>query len=352
MTTETELRDLLESEAHGTVRASADWDDVVRRGAHHRRKARMRNGLVAGGLVAIAVVSLLSLGPQQPGRDQTTAAGPTTTTVLSQRPPPVPDLEVATAQGVSVTVVLDAATPEADFDPCTDQTVLVSESTSEVTLTIDQDGEVGGAETWAACGSGPHISWGRVDLKDPLGTRTLIDASDGVPLTVLDGSPLLFPSWVPEPFDLARWNDGETRRHQVALTSTTAGVSRSPLHPTAFCTSTTGRWAGVRVVAPPSTFAERSGDSARTPPAASRWSGPKTTHFTSSTSTPVGTTSRPPTCCGSPKDSNRWVDVAADTCARESPSELGVSGRARCLDERPILGARGSRRHSGQADVR
>ncbi|HUW04002.1 MAG TPA: hypothetical protein VMW08_16735 [Acidimicrobiales bacterium] len=209
MTTETELRDLLESEAHGTVRASADWDDVVRRGAHHRRKARMRNGLVAGGLVVLAVVSLLSLRPQQPGRDQTTAAGPTTTTVLSQRPPPVPDLEVATAQGVSVTVVLDAATPEADFDPCTDQTVLVSESTSEVTLTIDQDGEVGGAEPWAACGSGPYISWGRVDLKDPLGTRTLIDASDGVPLTVLDGSPLLFPSWVPEPFDLARWNGSE-----------------------------------------------------------------------------------------------------------------------------------------------
>ena len=212
MTTETELRDLLESEAHGTLRASADWDDVVRRGAHHRRKARMRNGLVAGGLVAIAVVSLLSLGPKQSDRQQTTAEDPraTTTTALIQRPAPIPDLEVASAQGVSVTVILDPASPDGGFDPCTDQTVLVSESTSEVILTIDQEAEAGGAETWAACGSGPHISWGRVDLKDPLGTRTLIDASDGVPLTVLDGSPLLFPSWVPEPFDLARWNDGET----------------------------------------------------------------------------------------------------------------------------------------------
>ena len=221
MTTDTELRDLLSGAAHGL--ASPDWEGVVRRGRHHRRRSRIRTGLAAG--VATVVATLGAVTAADLGRNNrtgvvadapdgsgTTTPGPTTT--LPKLGPLDPAVRTdARVSGVFVTILIDASDPTTGFDPCASRRPKVTESVTAVVIEIVDTTDVG-AERWAACQASPFSGWATVELADPLGSRPLFgstgDATSEIP--VIDNADLLFPTALPAPFDLRRWDEfgGET----------------------------------------------------------------------------------------------------------------------------------------------
>lgn len=211
MTTDTELRDLLTTKAQGAIRTSAPWDDVVRRGRHHRRMARVRTGLAAVGVAALVVGGIVAADL---GRDERTGViadqpdGPETTIDRSQPDlSRLPDLSVARASGFHVTLLLGASVPDEGFDPCTEQAPVVTETASDVTIDVAKAFEMPGVTHWLTCQSSPFISWATIELDEPFGSRRLIDASDGAEIEVVDQSHLLFPTALPAPFDIARWDE-------------------------------------------------------------------------------------------------------------------------------------------------
>jgi hypothetical protein len=219
MTTDHELHDLLTEVADGPTPSAAGWDDIVRRGSHHRRATRLRNGIALGGLAAVVSVGGLAIGDRldrDPGvvandPTPTTPTPPTTPTTFHYETTLIPpdDLSRMTAarvQGVFVTVLTAPADPVTGFDPCTARHPRVVESADGVGIElVDESVERG--LPWAACQSSPFSGWGTIELTDPLGDRTLTDLSTGQAMSLIDGAPLLFPTAVPEPFDLGRWDE-------------------------------------------------------------------------------------------------------------------------------------------------
>jgi hypothetical protein len=209
MTTEHELRDLLRAEAEGPAHP-ADWDHVVGRGRRHRRAARLRTAAVLGGLgaaVVVAAAALTDLGDgsttvvvDQPATTSTTAPAPTSQALQL-------DGEAdARAVGVYVTINLAPADPSTGFDPCEAARPSVTETASDVVVRV-----VGAADSdqpWADCQSSPFSGWATIELTDPLGTRRLIDGRDGREIPAISATDLLFPTWLPAPFDLEHWDEG------------------------------------------------------------------------------------------------------------------------------------------------
>ena len=206
MTTDRELRDLLLDEAGDPPRHTAPWDDIVRRGRRHRRVARIRTGLVAGGLTALAVIGAVALGDDD--RAAVVANDPddltTTTTPRSTTPAPMgSDITAARAVGVFVTLLIPPSDPATGFDPCVDSHPRITESPSEVTVELVPASFSSGLP-WAACHASPFSGWGFVELTDPLDDRQLVDGFDGAAIHVVSNAELLLPAALPEPFDLER----------------------------------------------------------------------------------------------------------------------------------------------------
>lgn len=214
MTTERELRDLLTAEADAPARP-APWDDIVRRGRHHRRVARVRTGLLAGGVAALAAIGVVAATDLDD--EETTGVvadnpdvntGPTTTRDLSQPDlSRLPDLTAARASGNRITLILGAAVPDEGFDPCTEQVPLADETTDLVRVSIAKTFELPGAIHWAECQSSPFSGWGSFELDAPLGSRRVIDDRDGREIEVVDEAALLFPTKLPTPFDVEQWDE-------------------------------------------------------------------------------------------------------------------------------------------------
>ncbi len=216
MTTETELRDLLDTEAGAAVRATAGWDGVVHRGRHRQRVRRVqRLGVVA--LVALAAVLATSL-PSDDRKVDTTppATEPSDTTVdgdpTTESSVELPDMfriSAVRAQGAFVTVAM--LWERGTFDPCSELHPRVVESSDQVG--IDLFGAPDGrARPWAACGVGHGGAWGTLELDDALDTRTVVDVTSGYELEVVEGAPLLLPTDLPLPFQLDRRYEAGTRR--------------------------------------------------------------------------------------------------------------------------------------------
>jgi hypothetical protein len=209
MTTDRELRDLLNDEAGAPPRNTAPWDDIVRRGRHHRRVTRVRTGIAAGGLAALAVIALTDLGREN---DQGVVANDpddtatTTTTASSVTVPTSVDQVVARVSGVFVTIAISPSDPPTGFDPCTEQQPVVEETTDDVRVAV-VTADPGSNARWAGCQASPFSGWATIELTDPLGTRRLIDAHDGLEVPVIDNVNLLFPTGVPAPFDITRWDE-------------------------------------------------------------------------------------------------------------------------------------------------
>jgi hypothetical protein len=211
MTTDHELHDLLASEADVPVRQSAGWDDIVRRGRHHRRVARARTGLAAGGLAALTVIGVVAVSDL--GDDDTSGVvandpDPTTTTIAPAIDRGLPDLQVARVSGVFVTLSINAADPATGFDPCTEESASVIETPTQVTVQMQRHYDLEEHQIWwAACQASAVSGWATIELTEPLGDRQLVDASDGERLHVVDNAELRFPSQLPEPFEIERWDE-------------------------------------------------------------------------------------------------------------------------------------------------
>ncbi len=66
MTTDSDLRDLLSSEAAGPPQPAPGWDDVMRRG-RQRRRARRTQTAIVGGLAGALVVTAFVLADGDQG---------------------------------------------------------------------------------------------------------------------------------------------------------------------------------------------------------------------------------------------------------------------------------------------
>jgi hypothetical protein len=207
MTTDRELHDVLATEADGPARPAPAWDDVVRRGRHHRRVARVRTGLVAGGLAALAVIGGIAVTDRTDDEDTGVVANdPDPAPVTSQPAFPATDLAAARAVGVFVTVIGAPSDPATGFDPCVDQHPRVMEAPDQVTVEL-VPASLSSGQPWAACQASPFSGWGTIELTDPLGSRRLVDASDGQEIQVLDDADLVFPASLPAPFDVDHWDE-------------------------------------------------------------------------------------------------------------------------------------------------
>jgi hypothetical protein len=213
MTTDTELRDLLSAEAGGPA-FTRGWDDVVRRG-RHRRRARRSQALA--GVVLIVGVAATALALTADDRSVDTvppATDPTSTTVgdglTGTSSPELPfafRIPAFRAQGVFLTVPMQWDSPLSGFDPCIDLRPQVVESSEEIGVELVGD-EPEGALPWAGCGTGHMGSWGTIELKDPVGDRTVNGHA------VIDGASLLLPDELPGPFELVR-REETARRSSV-----------------------------------------------------------------------------------------------------------------------------------------
>lgn len=215
MTTDTELRDLLSAAADGP--AAPDWDGVLRRGRHHRRRNRIRAAVAACGVVGLGVLGVTSaLGLIDDDRQGVVADAPdgtTTPPAPSTTLPPFGPLDPAIrtnarVSGAFVTVLVDPADPTTGFDPCVSRRPKVTETeTAVVVETVDATNVI--AERWAACQSSAFSGWATVELTDPLGSRPLFGStSNGAPeIPVIDNANLLFPTVLPEPFDITHWDE-------------------------------------------------------------------------------------------------------------------------------------------------
>jgi hypothetical protein len=220
MTTESELRELLVSEAGGPHRrAGAGWDEVVRRGRHHRRAARVRVGLAAGGLAVVAVLGALALGDrlddedghgvvaEQPdGEGTTVPPTPSTSTTPTTTSTPATtagtalvagakDLTAARAGGLpEITLLLEGSDPSTGYDPCTATGPLLADGDPIRISVVPADRANG---SWSTCRPHAFGSVGTVALGKPVRERQVVDGSDGVPLRVVDQALLLYPAELP-----------------------------------------------------------------------------------------------------------------------------------------------------------
>jgi hypothetical protein len=205
MTTEIELRDLLDAEAGGPTTGPDRWEDVVRRGRHRQRVRRIRR-LGAASLLASAALLAITLSSDDRKVDTTPPAsepnravdeGPTTPS--STGLPDVFRISAARAQGAFLTVGM--LWERGAFDPCAELHPRVVESSDQVGIEL-VDASVQRGFPWADCGSGSGGAWGTLELEDPVGARTVVDLTTGAEIFVLDGAPILFPRELPEPFAL------------------------------------------------------------------------------------------------------------------------------------------------------
>lgn len=226
MTTDTELRDLLRLEAAAPNGPGADWDQIVRRGRHHRRVARVRTGIAASGLAALALIAVVAgtdLGDEegqgvvanQPDAPTTLDSTPVTTPISTPVTDPGgepadglygPQLSGARSLGTRVTVLTAPADPPSGFDPCAARHPRVTETATEVVVEL-VDASLSTGQAWVECQASPFSGWGTLELAAPLGERRLVDATTGTELTAVDGAALLFPTALPDPFDLQHWDE-------------------------------------------------------------------------------------------------------------------------------------------------
>jgi hypothetical protein len=208
MTTADELRGVLTAEAGGPADRPLEWTEIVRRGRHRRRLRRVQ-AVAAVALLTGAAATALALTD----RDQAVETGPVTEPTVS-----VPEVEgidastllrhddarirAALADGASLTLFFG------DPDLCTDLRPVVSESQGQVSVGLVRARDERGVP-WAACGGGLRGSldpWGTVDLASTTAAESLIDLSTGQEVAVKDGADLLFPTSLPAPFDLTRFD--------------------------------------------------------------------------------------------------------------------------------------------------
>lgn len=247
MTTHQDLRDLLSTEADGPTLSPVGWNDIVQRGRRHRRVARARQGLAAGGLLVLVAMVALTLGQlhtddqqgvvtnQPDGTAGRTVDHPPTTAMPAAVGAALPDLRSARASGVFVTLIINPFDARAGIDPCTQESAVVVETPTEVTVRVQPHYEVPEHQVWwAACQASAFSGWATIELTDPLGTRRLTDAADGLEIPVIDNADLLFPTWVPTPFDIAHWDEmgGEVlvdRTFSWSQSDLTLNVRNAPL---------------------------------------------------------------------------------------------------------------------------
>jgi hypothetical protein len=200
MTIDHDLRDLLTAEADGPVRRAADWDTIVRRGHHRRRVGRLRNGIALGGVAAMAAVGAFALTDRDhDDRTGVVVDQPHSTTTSTVRHGP--GFYAARVQGVFLTILFEEPSP----DLCDDHP-RVTESATEVVVEV-VPATFSSGEPWAGCQTSALTGRGMIELSDPLGDRRLVDAYGGAEITVIDGAPLLFPTALPDGFDLERWDE-------------------------------------------------------------------------------------------------------------------------------------------------
>lgn len=211
MTTDGELRDLLNDEASGPSGDGPGWDDVVRRGLRRQRIRRAQRGLLAA-LAVSAVVTGAVLTDADPTIETVPPAITATTATVGATPSQLPKITAARAQGAFVTVIAwaperyDKGNFEPAFDLCADLHPRVAESPDKVVVElVDETAEQG--LDWALCRHSRDSSTGLIELTDPLDDRTLLDAATGDAVPVIDGAQLLFPSALPAPFDVGRWDE-------------------------------------------------------------------------------------------------------------------------------------------------
>jgi hypothetical protein len=215
MTIDPALRAPLTSGAQGPA-AGAGWDDVVRRGRHRQRVRRAR-GTALGALVAGGIAAGIALAADDP----TVQTVPPATAPTSTAPEPQPSVTTSTstetvldarsiqgarAQGAFLTVIIPAADPSTELDPCTDLHPRVVESAERIEIELLTEEADPGSE-WASCLSSPFSGRAMVELTDPVGDRALIDLPTGHEITVIDGASLLFPTELPEAFTPGVWDE-------------------------------------------------------------------------------------------------------------------------------------------------
>ena len=216
MTTDQDLRDLLATEADGPTRPPVAWDEIVRRGRHHRRVTRARRGLAAGALaaaVAIGGLALVSNGTDQ-DRDKV---------IVDQPDAPVkvpmgfgPWLMGARARGATLTIITTGSDPATGWNPCVGYRPRIIETATRVVVELVDGGDPE-AIPWETCRASEDdatadtgwdgSAWGSIELDVPLGDRPLVDGYTDQEVLVDAGTPLLFPTYLPEPLRVDRWSN-------------------------------------------------------------------------------------------------------------------------------------------------
>ena len=168
MTTDSDLRDLLSSEAAGPPQPAPGWDDVMRRGRHRRRARRTQAAIVAGLAVAARgrrfVLVRSGPGASRPRRPPRSQAHRDSSVDIPEPDPPGSDIASARVQGAFVTLIIGGARrarPEAaDVDPCDEYHPLVIESPTQVIIDV-VDATVEEGSSWARLlgSSGQRSSW-------------------------------------------------------------------------------------------------------------------------------------------------------------------------------------------------
>jgi hypothetical protein len=212
MTSDLDLRDALSGAAAGPPPPAPGWDAVVRRGRRRQRVRRTRTAALAGLVVAVIVGSFMltdddqDVGTLPPATEPT---APAASTALDYTPdPPHTDALIARTQGAFVTLIfpsIDLVTGVPTGADLCRYHPLVTESPDQVLLDVVDD-TVEGGTAWTRC----QASTGTIELAEPLGDRALVNARSGEivnEVTVVDSAPLLFPTTLPEPFDLERWDE-------------------------------------------------------------------------------------------------------------------------------------------------
>ena len=231
MTTPTDLHDLLTAEAGGPSRGGPGWDDVVRRGRRHQRVRRAQRSVLAA-LAVGAVVTGVALSDGDPTVDTvppvtSATTDPTPSTTVTSWVEGPPKITAARAQGAFVTVL--AWIPDRydkgygykpAFNLCTDLHPRVVESPDQVLVEL-VDETVDRGVDWAQCQIHRGDSSATIELTDPLDDRALVDAVTGDAVPVIDGARLLFPTALPAPFDVERWEERNSEDGSWAFSWTT-----------------------------------------------------------------------------------------------------------------------------------
>jgi len=206
-TTDTELRDLLATEAGGTPGGHHGWDDVVRRGRHRQRVRRVQGAAMVAVVAGLAVTAVALSGGDQ-AVDTVPATPPTTsapietdesTTTVAVPDDGLPHILGARAQGAFLTVLIPWADPASGFDPCMALHPRVVESPDQVGIELVTE-EVERGFPFAECTAGPFSGRGVIELTDPVGDRTVVDLTTGNAVFLVDSASLLFPTSLPAGF--------------------------------------------------------------------------------------------------------------------------------------------------------